>query len=214
MRLDLPCKWANPFIGTRDVPVTNCKSRALSSLSNVLTAYMFATHKANTSTLVSSCHRRTCYWPLKKARGLGVTSKTLSNNWVELQPDTNVWELFTGETPFRKRNLASMQQGSSPPGTCVSKREIWIQQVLWHTFSHLNGKELEQLVGAKTSALNHTHLPKPDNNLIIFMVSATVACVPLPVVDVNLIDTTHQQLKLTLVENLVQGERDEFLKAL
>ena len=36
----LPYNSANPFIGTRDVPVTNCKRRALISLSNVDTACM------------------------------------------------------------------------------------------------------------------------------------------------------------------------------
>ena len=34
----LPCSSANPFIGTLDVPVTNCNSLALSSSSNVSTA--------------------------------------------------------------------------------------------------------------------------------------------------------------------------------
>ena len=35
----LPYKARNPFIGTRDVPVTNCRSRALISLFREYTAY-------------------------------------------------------------------------------------------------------------------------------------------------------------------------------
>lgn len=39
MPIQIPCSSANPFIGTLDVPVTNCSNLALSSTSKFSTAY-------------------------------------------------------------------------------------------------------------------------------------------------------------------------------
>jgi hypothetical protein len=50
------------------------------------------------------------------------------------------------------------------------------------------------------------------DDLILFLVSAVVG-VLLPVVDINIGDTANQKLEFTLVENIDQISRDQFVEA-
>jgi len=56
--LAIPCSSLNPFIGTLEVPVTNCKSLARVSLSNVSTAYS----EDIPNEVMQSMHRIVCVY--------------------------------------------------------------------------------------------------------------------------------------------------------
>jgi hypothetical protein len=58
-----------------------------------------------------------------------------------------------------------------------------------------------------------THLPEVLYHGIAFGVAAVIG-VLLPVVDVDICDTTNEQLKLTLIEDVDQVGRDELVEAL